>query len=142
MYRMLGMAAAAVFALGTAAAFAADAEGPIENIDLTKNTFEVNGILFAASPENTVGPDLKELKERDHHQQDGRVDPAAPARTAPRGGVRASRSPLVARLVGGPAPTGAGDSWMPSQEPRPSRSRPPELPSSRQSRLDGPTDRS
>jgi hypothetical protein len=62
---MLGMAAAAVFALGTAAAFAADAEGPIENIDLTKNTFEVNGILFAASPENTVGPDLKELKEGD-----------------------------------------------------------------------------
>jgi len=63
MYRMLGMAAVAVFALGTAAAYAADAEGPIENIDLTNNTFEVNGILFTASPENTVGPDLKELKE-------------------------------------------------------------------------------
>ena len=65
MYRMLGMAAAAVFALGTVAASAADAEGPIENIDLTQNTFEVNGILFTASPENTVGPDLKELKEGD-----------------------------------------------------------------------------
>ena len=65
MYRMLGMAAVAVFALGTAGASAADAEGPIERIDLTTNTFSVNGILFTASAQNTVGPTLEELKVGD-----------------------------------------------------------------------------
>jgi hypothetical protein len=65
MYRMLGMAAAAVLALGASLAQAADLTGPVENIDLTQNTFMVGDKVFTASPANTVGPDLKELKAGD-----------------------------------------------------------------------------
>jgi len=65
MHRMLTLAAAAALAMGASLANAEEASGPIENIDLTANTFEVDGQLFTASPENTVGPDLSELKEGD-----------------------------------------------------------------------------
>ena len=65
MYRMLGMAAAAVFALGTSMAQAEEVTGAVENIDLTRNTFEVEDKVFTASPMNTVGPTLEELKEGD-----------------------------------------------------------------------------
>ena len=65
MYRMLGMAAAAVFALGTSMAQAEEVTGAVENIDLTRNTFEVEDKVFTASPVNTVGPTLEELKEGD-----------------------------------------------------------------------------
>lgn len=65
MYRMLGMAAAAVFALGTSMAHAEEVTGAVENIDLTRNTFSVGDKVFTASPMNTVGPTLEELKEGD-----------------------------------------------------------------------------
>ena len=63
MYRMLTLAAAAALAMGASLAQADEAKGPIQNIDLTENTFEVDGKLFTASPQNTVGPDLSELQE-------------------------------------------------------------------------------
>ena len=65
MYRMLGIAAAAVFALGTSMAQAEEVTGAVENIDLTRNTFTVGDKVFTASPMNTVGPTLEELKEGD-----------------------------------------------------------------------------
>jgi Cu/Ag efflux protein CusF len=65
MYRMLGMAAAAVLTLGTSMAQAEEVTGAVENIDLTRNTFEVEDKVFTASPMNTVGPTLEELKEGD-----------------------------------------------------------------------------
>ena len=65
MYRMLGMAAAAALILGAAAAQADQVTGAVENIDLTRNTFEVEEKVFTASPSNTVGPTLEELKESD-----------------------------------------------------------------------------
>jgi hypothetical protein len=65
MYRMLGMAAAAVFALGTSMAQAEEVTGAVENIDLTRNTFSIGDKVFTASPMNTVGPTLEELKEGD-----------------------------------------------------------------------------
>ena len=65
MYRMLGMAAAAVFALGASLAHAEDVTGPVENIDLTRNTFQVGDKVFTAAPNNTVGPTLEELNEGD-----------------------------------------------------------------------------
>ena len=65
MYRMLGMAAAAVFALGTSMAQAEEVTGAVENIDLTRNTFTIGDKVFTASPMNTVGPTLEELKEGD-----------------------------------------------------------------------------
>ena len=65
MYRMLGIAAAAVFALCTSMAQAEEVTGAVENIDLTRNTFEVKDTVFTASPTNTVGPTLEELKEGD-----------------------------------------------------------------------------
>ena len=65
MYRMLGIAAAAVFALGTSMAQAEEVTGAVENIDLTRNTFTIGDKVFTASPMNTVGPTLEELKEGD-----------------------------------------------------------------------------
>jgi hypothetical protein len=65
MYRMLGMAAAAALVLGTSMAQAEEVTGAVENIDLTRNTFEVEDKVFTASPNNTVGPTLEELKEGD-----------------------------------------------------------------------------
>lgn len=65
MYRMLGMAAAAALILGAATAQADQVTGAVENIDLTRNTFEVEEKVFTASPNNTVGPTLEELKEGD-----------------------------------------------------------------------------
>jgi hypothetical protein len=62
MYHRLTLAAAATLAMGASLAAADEASGPIENINLTQNTFEVEGTLFTASPSNTVGPELSELK--------------------------------------------------------------------------------
>ena len=63
MYRMFGMAAAAALVLAASTAQAEEVTGAVENIDLTRNTFEVEGTVFTASDTNTVGPDLEELKE-------------------------------------------------------------------------------
>ena len=65
MYRILPLAAASMLALGVSLAHGDEVTGEIMNIDLQQNTFEVDGVLFTASPTNTVGPDLSELKEGD-----------------------------------------------------------------------------
>lgn len=65
MRKMLGLAAAAALALGVSVASADEAKGPIMKIDMTNNTFEVEGKMFTASPENTTGVSLADLKEGD-----------------------------------------------------------------------------
>jgi ABC-type glycerol-3-phosphate transport system substrate-binding protein len=65
MRKMLGLATATVLALMAGGAFADEVTGTITNIDLTRNTFQVEGKTFTASPTNTVGVKLDELKEGD-----------------------------------------------------------------------------
>jgi hypothetical protein len=62
---MLGMAIGAVLALTAGGALADEVTGTVQNIDLTRNTFQVEGKTFTASPTNTVGVKLDELKEGD-----------------------------------------------------------------------------
>jgi hypothetical protein len=59
------MATATVLALMAGGAVADEVTGTVQNIDLTRNTFEVEGKTFTASPSNTVGAKLFELKEGD-----------------------------------------------------------------------------
>jgi hypothetical protein len=47
------------------AASADEVTGTISNIDLTRNTFELEGKTFTASPTNTVGAKLSDLMEGD-----------------------------------------------------------------------------
>jgi len=61
----LGIAAASALALFAHTASADEVSGPVSNINLTQKTFEVEGMIFTASPDNTVGVDLSELKEGD-----------------------------------------------------------------------------
>jgi hypothetical protein len=65
MQKLFGLAAAGALALLAHGASAEEASGTISNIDLTANTFMVDGKTFAASPENTVGAKLADLKEGD-----------------------------------------------------------------------------
>lgn len=65
MRRILGIAAAGTLALFAHAASADEVTGKISDINMTQGTFEVEGMLFTASAENTVGVDLSELKEGD-----------------------------------------------------------------------------
>jgi hypothetical protein len=65
MRRMLGVAAAGALAFAVSAASAAELTGTISNIDLTRNTFVLDGRTFAASPTNTVGAKLSELEDGD-----------------------------------------------------------------------------
>jgi ABC-type glycerol-3-phosphate transport system substrate-binding protein len=65
MRAMLGMAIGAVLALTAGGAVADEVTGTVQNIDLTRMTFEVEGKTFTASPTNTVGVKLDELKEGD-----------------------------------------------------------------------------
>jgi hypothetical protein len=65
MRRMLGVAAAGALAFAVSAASAAELTGTISNIDLTRNTFVLDGRTFAASPTNTVGTKLSDLEEGD-----------------------------------------------------------------------------
>jgi hypothetical protein len=65
MRRMLGLAAAAALAFMVNAASAAELTGTISNIDLTRNTFVMDGRTFTASPTNTVGEKLSDLQEGD-----------------------------------------------------------------------------
>jgi Protein of unknown function (DUF1344) len=65
MRRMLGVAAAAALAFMVSAASADDMTGTISNIDLTANTFVLDGKTYAASPTNTVGVKLKDLADGD-----------------------------------------------------------------------------
>ncbi|HEX5080285.1 MAG TPA: hypothetical protein VFV80_14125 [Geminicoccaceae bacterium] len=65
MRRMLGVAAAAALAFAASAASAAELTGTISSINLTRNTFVLDGRTFTASPTNTVGAKLADLKEGD-----------------------------------------------------------------------------
>ena len=65
MRRMLGMTTAAVLALVAGGAIADEITGTISNIDLTRNTFQLEGKTFTASPNNTVGDKLADLVEGD-----------------------------------------------------------------------------
>jgi hypothetical protein len=59
------MTMGAVLALTVGAAVADEITGTISNIDLTRNTFDVEGKTFTASPSNTVGDKLADLKDGD-----------------------------------------------------------------------------
>lgn len=65
MRKMVGMATATVLALMAGGAIADEVTGTITNIDLTRNTFQVEGKTFTASESNTVGDKLSDLKEGD-----------------------------------------------------------------------------
>jgi hypothetical protein len=65
MRKLLAVGGAAALALWAAAASADEVTGTISNIDLTRNTFMLEGKTFTASPSNTVGAKLSELKEGD-----------------------------------------------------------------------------
>jgi hypothetical protein len=65
MRRMLGLAAAAALAFMVNAASAEELTGTISNINLTQNTFQMDGRTFTASPTNTVGAKLSDLQDGD-----------------------------------------------------------------------------
>ena len=65
MRKLLAVGAGAALGLSALAASADEATGTISNIDLSRNTFMVEGKTFAASPSNTVGSKLSELKDGD-----------------------------------------------------------------------------
>jgi len=65
MRRMLGVAAAAAMAFSVGAALAAELTGTISDINLTQNTFVLDGRTFTASPTNTVGAKLSDLQDGD-----------------------------------------------------------------------------
>jgi hypothetical protein len=65
MQKILGLAAASALALLAHGASAGEVSGAISSIDLTANTFVVDGKTYAASPENTVGTKLSDLQEGD-----------------------------------------------------------------------------
>jgi hypothetical protein len=65
MRKLLAVGGAAALALWALAASADEITGVISNIDRTRNTFVVEGRTYTASPSNTVGVKLSELKEGD-----------------------------------------------------------------------------
>jgi hypothetical protein len=65
MHKLLAIGGAAVLALWAVAASADQLTGTISNIDLTRNSFTLEGWEFRASPYNTVGTKLSELKDGD-----------------------------------------------------------------------------
>jgi hypothetical protein len=65
MRKLLAAGGAAALALWALAASADEYKGAISNIDLTRNTFQLEGKTYTASPTNTVGVKLSELKEGD-----------------------------------------------------------------------------
>jgi hypothetical protein len=65
MMRKLLAIGGAALALSAMAASADELTGTISNIDLNRNTFQLEGKTFTASPTNAVGPKLSELREGD-----------------------------------------------------------------------------
>jgi hypothetical protein len=65
MRRLLTIGGAAAVALSAMTVSAEEITGTVTNIDLTANTFQLEGKTFTASPTNTVGAKLSELKEGD-----------------------------------------------------------------------------
>jgi phosphoglucomutase len=70
MRKLLAIGGAAALALAAMAASADELVGAISDIDLDRNTFMVEGKTFVASPSNTVGVKLSELKEGDEVRVD------------------------------------------------------------------------
>lgn len=65
MRKLLAIGGAVALGLSAMAASADELVGTVSNIDLTRMTFDLEGKTFTASPTNTVGVDLSELKEGD-----------------------------------------------------------------------------
>jgi hypothetical protein len=65
MRKLLAIGGAAALALSAMAASADELTGTISNIDLTRNTFDIEGKTFTASPSNTVGAKLTDLMDGD-----------------------------------------------------------------------------
>jgi Domain of unknown function (DUF5666) len=65
MRKRLAIIGATALALSAATASADEVTGTITNIDLNGNTFQVEGKTFTASPTNTVGAKLADLKDGD-----------------------------------------------------------------------------
>ena len=65
MRKLLAIGGAAALALSAMAASADELTGTITNIDLNRQTFELEGKTFTASPTNTVGAKLSDLMEGD-----------------------------------------------------------------------------
>ncbi|MGH6903239.1 MAG: hypothetical protein ACREIR_10915 [Geminicoccaceae bacterium] len=65
MRKLLAIGGAVALGLSAMAASADELSGTISNIDLTRNTFMLEGKTFTASPTNTVGAKLSDLAEGD-----------------------------------------------------------------------------
>ena len=68
MHRIFGFVAASALVLLAHAAAADEVTGTISDINLTANTFMVDGKTYTASPHNTVGVKLSYLQEGDSVQ--------------------------------------------------------------------------
>jgi hypothetical protein len=77
MRKLLLIGGAAAMGLWATAASADQVTGPISKIDLTRDSFIVSGMYFTASPTNTVGAKLSNLKEGDRVTVEYAGDPAA-----------------------------------------------------------------
>jgi hypothetical protein len=65
MHKLLAIGAAAVLGLWAIAASANEVTGTISKIDQTRNVLVIDGIPYTASPYNTVGVKLSQLKVGD-----------------------------------------------------------------------------
>src|SRR4029453_9134785 len=65
MRKLLLVGGAAAMGLWATCASADQVTGPISKIDLTRDSFIVSGMYFTASPTNTVGTKLSQLKNGD-----------------------------------------------------------------------------
>jgi hypothetical protein len=65
MRRLLAIGGAVALGLSAMAASAEQLTGTISQIDLTRNTFVLEGKTFTASPSNTVGAKLSDLTDGD-----------------------------------------------------------------------------
>jgi hypothetical protein len=65
MQRLLGPVVATALIAGATLAHADQITGYVADINTIKNTFVVGDTVFTASPTNTVGTPLKDLKEGD-----------------------------------------------------------------------------
>ena len=75
MRKLLAIGGAAALALSAMAASADELTGTVSNIDLNRNTFQLEGKTFAASPTNTVGDKLSDLKDGDEVTIEFAADP-------------------------------------------------------------------
>ena len=76
MRKLLAVGGAAMLGLWAMAASADEATGAISKIDHIRNTFVGEGMYFTASPTNTVGVKLSQLKDGDRVTAYYAADPA------------------------------------------------------------------